>query len=54
LIAPIINAHQIERDGPDAEFVSLFKINACRFGALPRFALIERGHGNGRCNKHRR
>jgi len=54
LIALIINAHQIERDGFDAEFVSLFNINACLFGALPRFALLERGHGNGRQNKHRR
>jgi len=33
LIALIINAHQIERDGTDAELVSLFNINACLFGA---------------------
>jgi len=35
LIALIINAHQIERDGHDADFVSLFKINARPCGQAP-------------------
>jgi len=53
LIALIINAHP-SGTAIDSEVFWLVYINACLFGALPRFALLERGHDIGRQNKHRR
>jgi hypothetical protein len=52
LIALIINAHPSGTEIDSECFV--YSINACLFGALPRFALLERGHDNEPKDRHRR